>query len=79
MQDPGDYIHCHETNFKTFTKVWIRRKASLMNTLLGFFWSEFHDGIAMPLKSTICFFYLHLFFGLFTVYQQPIRGSVRFV
>jgi hypothetical protein len=36
-------------------------------TALGFFWSEFHDGIAMPLKSTICFFYFQLFFGLFTV------------
>ena len=32
-----------------------------------FFWSEFHDGIAMPLKSTMCFFYILLFFALFTV------------
>ncbi len=33
----------------------------------GFFWSEFYDGIAMPLKSTMCFVYLQLFFTLFTV------------
>jgi hypothetical protein len=39
-----------------------------MNTPLGLFWSEFYDGIAMPLKSTICFFYFLLFFTLFTVY-----------
>ncbi len=25
VQDPGDNVNCHETNFKTFTKVWIRR------------------------------------------------------
>jgi hypothetical protein len=47
---------------------------SLINTPLGFFWSEFHDGIAMPLKSTICFFYFHLFFALFTVYT--VRGRM---
>jgi hypothetical protein len=44
-----------------------KEKASLINTPLGFIWSEFHDGIAMPLKSTICFFYIQLFFALFTV------------
>jgi hypothetical protein len=38
---------------------------------LGFFRSEFHDGIAMPLKSTICFFSFHLFFALFTRVLDP--------
>jgi hypothetical protein len=41
--------------------------SELINTPLGFFWSDSHDGIAMPLKSTICFFYFLLLFALFTV------------
>ena len=42
-------------------------------TALGFFWSEFHDGVAMPLKSTICFFYLLLYFALFTVHVLELK------
>jgi hypothetical protein len=57
----GIILTVMKKKFKTFTEVWI------MNTPLGFFWSEFHDGIAMPLKSIMCFFYFLLFFALFTV------------
>ncbi len=34
--------------------------------------SEFYDSIAMPLKSTMCFFYLLLFFTLFTVWVNCV-------
>jgi len=51
---------------------------SLINPPPTFFWSDFHDGIAMPLKSTICFFYILLFFALFTVYLMTSQFvSVR--